>query len=602
MTNEADLVPVHLAVQAMRDNGYKNTAYAIAELIDNSIQAGATEVELLCQEEEELVSKRVRRRISSIALLDNGSGMTPEVLQLALQFGNGTHLSDRSGIGRFGMGLPSASISQCSVFEVWTWTDGHANALRTYVDLREVKAGTLKTVPEPHHQELPESVLARARTIGNSGTLVVWSVLDRVMWKTAQTIIKNSEFLIARMYRRFIHDNAVTIRLASFTGDNSHALTDTNALANDPGYLIVPSSTPDPFATQPMFEPAGTEWEVEKVIGFEGVNHKVLVRSTIARPEARPADVSVPGATPYGKHAGRNIGVSLVRAGRELDMDQSLVIGYDPVERWWGVEVEFPPALDDLFGVTNNKQSARNFSEIAAQFETLKASGRAWSEYKTELAEDNDPSLPLIDIVQEIERSLVLMRKTLSVQRKGRAKGRHRVADPESPEARATRATKERQEAGHTGASDEEEALPAEEREIGLTQELEESGLAPSDAKELAARTISSGIKYAFAKADLEGMSFFTVKAIVGELIVKLNINHPAYRNLVEVLESEEVDEKTSAEDLRARLGRASTGLRLLLSAWARLEDEQSSDRLKAELQQIRSNWGAVAHRFMDEE
>jgi len=38
-----------------------------------------------------------------------------------------------------------------------------------------------------------------------------------------------------------------------------------------------------------------------------------------------------------------------VRAGRELDLDQAWVIKYDPVERWWGVEVEFPPALDEQF-------------------------------------------------------------------------------------------------------------------------------------------------------------------------------------------------------------------------------------------------------------
>ena len=37
-----NIVPPHLVVQAMRDNGYKNAAYAVAELIDNSIQAGAT--------------------------------------------------------------------------------------------------------------------------------------------------------------------------------------------------------------------------------------------------------------------------------------------------------------------------------------------------------------------------------------------------------------------------------------------------------------------------------------------------------------------------------------------------------------------------------
>ena len=48
-----DFVPTALAVNAMRDNGYKNAAYAIAELIDNSIQAGAKLVELLCVESEE---------------------------------------------------------------------------------------------------------------------------------------------------------------------------------------------------------------------------------------------------------------------------------------------------------------------------------------------------------------------------------------------------------------------------------------------------------------------------------------------------------------------------------------------------------------------
>ena len=45
-----DIVPTHLAVQAMRDNGYRNAAYAIAELMDNAVQAGASQVELLCAE------------------------------------------------------------------------------------------------------------------------------------------------------------------------------------------------------------------------------------------------------------------------------------------------------------------------------------------------------------------------------------------------------------------------------------------------------------------------------------------------------------------------------------------------------------------------
>lgn len=53
--------------------------------------------------------------------------------------------------------------------------------------------------------------------------------------------------------------------------------------------------------------------------------------------------------------------MSVVRAGRELEMNRTFDIGYDPVERWWGIEVSFSPALDDIFGVTNNKQAANAF-------------------------------------------------------------------------------------------------------------------------------------------------------------------------------------------------------------------------------------------------
>jgi len=107
------IVPPHLAIKAMRDNGYKNAAFAIAELMDNSIQAGAKSVELICVEKNQLVNQRNLNRINEIAILDDGKGMTDSVLKIALQFGNGTRLNDPGdGIGKFGMGLPNSSISQ----------------------------------------------------------------------------------------------------------------------------------------------------------------------------------------------------------------------------------------------------------------------------------------------------------------------------------------------------------------------------------------------------------------------------------------------------------------------------------------------------------
>ncbi|MEH7114929.1 ATP-binding protein [Neobacillus niacini] len=138
---ENSYVPAHLAIEAMRDNGYKNTAYAVCELIDNSIQANAKHVQLLCGEAERQLSTRKTSRLEQIAVLDDGDGMSPEILGMALQFGNGTRLKrdQRTGIGRFGMGLPASSISQCKRVEVWSWQDGIENAFHVYLDVDEKK-------------------------------------------------------------------------------------------------------------------------------------------------------------------------------------------------------------------------------------------------------------------------------------------------------------------------------------------------------------------------------------------------------------------------------------------------------------------------------
>lgn len=593
-----DLVPTHLAVAAMRDNGYRNTAYAVAELIDNAIQAEATEIELLCSEAEELVQQRIRRRIKQVAVLDNGTGMDDDVLRMALQFGNGTHLGDRQGIGRFGMGLPSASISQCRRVEVWTWRDGPASARYSFIDLSAVEQRTMREVPLPEPRGLPELWVKAAKRVGATGTLVVWSLLDRAMWRTANAIIKNSEFVIARMYRRFLDEGRVAIRLAAFTEEQPGRYTiDDYAIANDPGYLIVPSSTPAPYDEDALFQPDGDNWEVQRTIRFRDVEYPVTIRFSYAKEDARSRPNA--GATDYGKHAGRNIGVSLVRAERELDMDEALVINYDPRERWWGVEVEFPPALDELFGVTNNKQSARNFSEVADNFKSILLGDSATTrEMLDELAEDDDPTGPLLEIVTLIDRRLTTLRKAIEVQRKGSGKSRRRF-DPNAPEAQATEVTRERQQEGHKGFSDEAEGRPDSERTEELKNELIDTGIPEEQAEEMAARTIESGIKYTFAEADLEGRSFFTVRPVAGEIVIKININHPAYKNLVEVLEEDEVMADVSPEQLRDRLLRANRGLKLLLMAWARFEDEQLTVQRREEIQDIRTDWGRVAYRFL---
>ena len=99
----------------------------------------------------------------------------------------------------------------------------------------------------------------------------------------------------------------------------------------------------------------------------------------------------------------------------------------------------------------------------------------------------------------------------------------------------------------------------------------------------------------------MEGRNFFTVTAVAGELVIKLNTNHPAYIHLVEVLEEPDETDELSQSELLSRLQKASLGLQLLLIAWARFEDEARPDSKRADIQDLRHEWGRYAAQFLED-
>ena len=131
------IIPANTAIETFRDNGYKNTASAISELIDNSIDAKAKNIQIIVFEKTVTKSNRPMKQISEIAIVDDGTGMSEEDLKTSLQFGNGTKFNAKEGIGKFGIGLPNASVSQCKHVEVFTWRN--SKTLFTYLDIDEVK-------------------------------------------------------------------------------------------------------------------------------------------------------------------------------------------------------------------------------------------------------------------------------------------------------------------------------------------------------------------------------------------------------------------------------------------------------------------------------
>lgn len=592
------IIPTHLAVTAMRDSGYKSTAYALAELIDNAVQADASEIELICVEERPSDAKKYQRaRIAQIAVVDNGAGMDAETLDKALQFGNGMRLKDRSGIGRFGMGLPNASISQCRRLDVWSWQNGVENAIHSYLDVSEIEAGQVEDVPPPTNAELPQEWVDRSDILGPSGTLIVWSQFDehRLTWSSARSTLANTENLVGRIYRRFIDAGEVDIHLVAISDGDT--VFDQKAKANDPLYLMAPTSTPAPYGDAPMFQRWGEVDHQFDVAAEDGQTHPVTVRISWARPDTVCQDGTNRGGTLYGKHAAKNLGVSVVRARRELELDDNWTNSYDPVERWWGVEVEFPPELDEIFGVTNNKQAAVNFARMASFDWTDEAeAGETSIAFQERLREDGDPRGHLIGITNYIREQLTEVRKRLEAQTKGTRGGKSSRHQQTTTDDRATRAFNDRAENRHIESDSETLDDAAKE---ALVRDLEKKRYEPEIAREIAETAQDRKRKVLFLVEDWESYAFFKVESKPGGITeIVFNSSHPAYKRVVEVLSPEFLQEQGEGALLR-RLDDASQTLRMLFAAWARLEIEEMSNNRKDALKSMRQDWGQMAKVFL---
>lgn len=597
---DSQIIPSRLAITAMRDSGYKNTAYALAELIDNAQQAGATMIEVLCFQRQEFVKQRSRSRVSEIAVVDNGHGMNARTLRTALQFGNGTRLNDRSGIGRFGMGLPNASISQARRLDVWTWQNGPDNAIHTYLDVDEIESGAMVMVPEPKPYSLPEKWRKISDDIGKTGTLVVWSKvdLDRLTWKSAKSTLTNTGRLVGRIYRYFIADGKLSIRLYA-DEEGAGVVTDTMAIVEDPLYLIPSTTLPAPFNVQPMFQLVNENYEE---IEYKEQTHKVRVKYSVATQDTVDQAGGVDrGRTPYGMHARANIGVSVLRSGRELMLDPGWCIGYDPRERWWGAEVEFPPALDELFGVTNNKQAATHFAELASvDWRELAIGDESFRDVVLRLKDDGDPRGWLLGLADSIRRNLEELRGTIKGQGAGsRSTRRTRHESSDDATNTANKAWKDRSKdrpiEGDDRPNTQEEL---EEIKNDLTENKEYS---ENDAEEIVSLIKEADLRIIFLEAEFPNRTqLFNVEIKGNVTEVTFNRQHPAFDDIFGTINTVDEDVRTlTREELLERLMRAVNATKIVFAAWARYEREAGIDRTRA-LQRVRDDWGQIASQFLE--
>jgi len=596
---DGHVIPSRLAITAMRDSGYKNTAYALAELIDNAQQAGASVIEVLCFQRREHIQQRERSRVSQIAVLDNGTGMDSRTMRMALQFGNGQYLTDRSGIGRFGMGLPNASISQAGRVEVWSWQNGPDNALYSYLDVAEIESGEMEVVPAPIHSPVPDEWRDISEEISTSGTLIVWSNIDihRLTWKSAKATLFNTERLAGRIYRRFIRDGSVRIRLFA-KEEGGDVVYDKEAAFDDPLYLTPSPLVSQPFDQEPMFEHFIDD---PQEIEYNGAVHTVNIRYSVARKKTvELAGTRNRGDMPYGQHAKKNIGVSVMRAGRELMLDQGWCISYEPTERWWGAEVEFPPALDELFGVTNNKQAATHFSELATiDWEQLREGDEEFIDVVNRLKDEGDPRGHLLTMVDGIKRTLGQLRQHIKGQGAGtRSTRRARHDKPDDLTSTLDQRWKNR---SRERPLEREDRPHTEEDFQEIKNDLTENKKYPeSDAEALVSLIRDADLRVVFLEADFpDSYQLFNVEMKGNITEITFNRKHPAFDDIFGTVNT--VDEDVNdlgREEVFDRLMRAINASKIVFAAWARYEREAGVDRARA-LQKVRFEWGQIAAKFL---
>ncbi len=379
------------ALESQRRSGYRNTAAAAREIVDNAMEAGATRIDICVSKPKQLQKHQRTESISAIAFIDNGSGMLPKMAQYALSWGSGTHFDDPAFIGKFGFGLPNASINQTREVEVYTRTNATDPIMMAKLDVRQVAQHGLQTIDDPVEAKLPEFVqtyLDRQSLPFDHGTVVVWVEPDRLTYRIAPTLREHLLDDFGVTYRYLLD------RASIFIDGKKVEAVDPLFLTPGARYYVKPDkggaieSAEWNIAVKYALDPDSGQMVLTKLAEGEEIdpNDPTLeaVGAIYARVSRFPYDFAKEKKDENDPDANRRFeirktrrGMSFVRAGREIETVDAFPKSVRDIARglgdWpllqsyayhWGIEVRFEPALDEAFGITNDKQTVRPIEDL----------------------------------------------------------------------------------------------------------------------------------------------------------------------------------------------------------------------------------------------
>jgi hypothetical protein len=360
-------------IRGMRDIGYKSPAWALAELVDNSLQAGATAVDIRFGFAKE---NSGRAKPDMLAVIDNGAGMIPKMISYAVRWGGTDRENNRQGFGRYGYGLPSSAVSLARRYSVYSKIAGGDWHVVT-VDLGALANAAsdisqTEKLLRPRKAELPGWLCTVAEAKGginvtalDSGSIVVLEDIDRLKqmsgWITVNTLESKLLSNFGVVYRHWLAEKRILVN-----GKQTEVV--------DPLFLIPTGRFYDETSVlaRPVYQHA---FEVEASSGEKGI---VRIRAALLPPDFQLADPAIygqKGAKLTKRHEIMKAynGLLVCREGRHIDCIPPEWTKFQTYDFNVKIEIDFDPTLDEYFGITTAKQQIVIDDRM---WEKLKQSGK----------------------------------------------------------------------------------------------------------------------------------------------------------------------------------------------------------------------------------
>lgn len=183
-----------ILISALQHIGYDEIS-AIADIIDNSIDANATQIKIYIDSD---THKKIK-----ITIIDNGQGMDVETLDEALKLGSDTIHDDIGDLGKYGMGLSTAGLALANRTIVLTKSGDSLEVLKSETDVNTVKEKNAFVKKLQKANEI-ESTYFKNMVQNDSGTIVILEDCIGIKSSQASTLREKVVKNIARVFRNFM--------------------------------------------------------------------------------------------------------------------------------------------------------------------------------------------------------------------------------------------------------------------------------------------------------------------------------------------------------------------------------------------------------------